>query len=163
MKKGNTKAHGKVDSAKKAAKPGKSESRDISAYACRAMVYGAISGHGISRGDVEGLCRRFSDENPRVDVTKCPVVMFTDDGTPVNRAVVMLLSKYAPAGAKVSSADGKTVLVVGPAAREIVSCLDTEAGKPQKLKTKIRVECPFPVNRRLKCFGGRRVSDYINR
>ena len=140
----------------------KSESRDISAYACRAMVFGAVSGHGISRDSIERACERYSDENPRVDVTKMPLFMWTDDGTPESHAIVAMVRKWCKR-CSVASEDGKTVLVVGTAAREIVSKLELGNGTVQRLKTKYRISCPFPMDRKLKCFGGERVGDHVRR
>lgn len=139
-----------------------SECRDISAYACRAMVYGAISGHGISRQSIEDLCRRYCDENPKVDVTQMPIVLATDDGTPENSAVVRLVKRYCR-GAFVASEDGRSVILIGPAAKEIVSKLDFSSCRVKKMRTKTRVECGFPVGRRLKCFGGERVRDHLGK
>jgi len=138
----------------------KSESRDISAYVCRAMVYGAISGHGITRDSIEKICAKYSDDNPKVDITKLPIVMVSDDGTPENRAIVFLAKKYCKKCSVVST-DGKTVLIVGTAAKEIVSKLDFTNCGVQKLKTKMRVSCTFPLNKKLKCFDGEKVSDHI--
>lgn len=138
----------------------KSESRDISAYVCRAMVYGAISGHGITRESIEKICAKYSDDNPKVDITKLPIVMVSDDGTTENHAIVSLAKKYCKKCSVVSD-DGKTVLIVGTAAKEIVSKLDFANCEVQKLKTKTRVSCAFPLNKKLKCFGGEKVSDHI--
>ena len=138
----------------------KSESRDISAYVCRLMVYGAVSGHGISRESIERLCERYSDENPRVDVTKMPVFMVTDDGTPLNSALSALVRKLCM-GDYVSSDDGRNLLLVGSAANEIVAKLDLKKAGIRKLKTKIRMECPFPTERKFRCFGGKRIIDVL--
>ena len=138
----------------------KSDTLDISAYVCRLMVYGAVSGHGISRDSIERLCERYSDENPRVDVTKMPVFMVTDDGTPLNSTLATLVRRHCK-GAYVSSADGKNLLLVGSAANEIVSKLDLKKSGVKKLKTKIRMECPFPTERKFKCFGGKRITDFL--
>lgn len=139
-----------------------SKKRDISAYVCRAMVYGAISGHGITRESIEKICARYSDDNPKVDITKLPIVMVSDDGNPENRAIVSLAKKHCKRCSVVSN-DGKTILIVGTAAKEIVSKLDFSDCKIQKLKTKTRVSCGFPLNRKLKCFGGEKVSDHIKK
>lgn len=138
----------------------KSETRDISSYVCRAMVYGAVSGHGITRERIERLCERYSDENPRIDVTKLPIVMWTDDGEPENRAIVSMIKKNCKKSS-ISSEDGKTVLLIGTPAREIVSKMELSECNVNRLKTKIRVSCGFPVSKKLKCFGGERVIDHV--
>lgn len=140
----------------------KSDMRDISSYVCKVMVYGAISGHGISRADIESLCERYSDDNPRVDITKLPIVMLTDDGSAEDRAIMSLVKKHCKK-CSIFSDDGKTVLIVGLAAKEIVSKLDYTNCEVKNLKTKVRVRLPnrFPINRKMKCFGGDRVCDKI--
>ena len=139
-----------------------SETRDISSYVCRAMVYGAVSGHGIGREEIERLCERYSDENPKVDVTKLPLVLLVDDGSEGIRAAISLAKRHCRKSAVVSK-DGKSVLIVGLAAKEIVSKLDVDDSKVQKLKTKYRIPCGFPLKRALKCFGGERVADHVRK
>lgn len=124
------------------------------------MVYGAVSGHGISRDKIERLCERYSDDNPRIDVTKMPIVMWSDDGKPENRAIVSMIKKNCKKSS-ILSEDGKTVLLVGTAAKEIVSKMELSCSKINRLKTKIKVNCGFPVSKKLKCFGGEKVCDHI--
>lgn len=143
-----------------AKRPKKSESRDISAYVCRAMVYGAISGHGISRDRIERLCERYSDENPRLDVTKMPIFMWSDHGNPLDKAIFALARKWCRK-CSIFSDDGKTLLLVGNAAKEIVSKMDFSNAKTHRLKTKTRIECEFPTTKKLKCFNGEKVSDHM--
>ena len=138
-----------------------SEKRDISAYACRIMVYGAVSGHGISREQIESICKTYCDANPKVDVTKLPIVMvWEDDAVPERKAMLGLIRDYCQ-DCSVFSEDGKTALVVGKAAEELVSSLKPKKKDMQTLKTKVRIRCEFPKNRKFKCFCGERIMDRI--
>lgn len=137
-----------------------SEKLDLSSYACNVMIFGAVSGHGITREMVENLCIRYSDEHPRVDITKMPVVMARDDGKAVNKALLSLIKEYCADCATVSE-DGNAALMVGLSAKEVVASLRPKFANAHRLRTKYRIECPISLNRKFKCFNGMSVGERL--
>ena len=142
-------------------------SRDITSFVTRQMLLGNISTLSIDRFTLEKAIERYCADNPRVDPTAMPLVGVSDKGNsdPVNKAILQLAKKHCGArGSRsaVFSPDGNSAIIFGKSAREIVSRLSIPPNaKVMHLKTKMKVACDFPVNRKLECFGGERVADHI--
>lgn len=144
-----------------------SSNRDITSYVTKMMLLGNISTTGISREEIEKALERYCDENPRIDATSLPIVGASDkkEKDPVSKAIISLAKKYCGTrGSKsaVFSKDGKSVLIFGKPAKEIVSKM--RIGKNatvERLKTKIKVKGELPLDKNLNCFGGEKISDKI--
>lgn len=156
-KKKNTKA----DSSKELPK------RDITAFVTMQMLSGNISILKIPRSDLEKALEQYCNENPTIDATKIPLVGFCDKNgkDEVAKAIISLSKKYC--GVKGSrtaifSKDGHSVIIFGKSAKEIISKISVKkAAKVERLKTKIKVRALFPIEKKLNCFGGEKVSDHI--
>ena len=140
--------------------------RDITPYVTKQKLSGNIAAIGIPRSEIESALERYCNENPSVDATDIPLVgLYDRSGTDqVVKAVVALARKHCgERGSKsaIFSADGHGVIIFGKSAREIVSKVSVGNAKVERLKTKIKVRSEFPVNKKLKCFGGERVCDHI--
>lgn len=137
--------------------------RDITSFVTRAMLLGNISSLGIPRDDIEKAVRRYCIENPRSDVTQMPLIGFSDKNE-TSKAIIALAKRHCgPRGSKtaVFSKDFHSVIIFGRSAQEIMSKIDFSNVKVEFLKTKIKIDNIFPANRKLKCFGGEKVADYI--
>ena len=141
--------------------------RDITAFVTMQMLSGNISILKIPRVDLEKALEKYCNENPTIDATKIPLVGFCDKNgkDEVAKAVISLSKKYC--GAKGSrtaifSKDGHSVIIFGKSAKEIISKISVEKdAKVEHLKTKIKAMVPFPIEKKLNCFGGEKVSDHI--
>lgn len=144
-----------------------SANRDITSYVTKMMLLGNISTMGIPRADIEKAIERYCDDNPRIDATSLPVVGASDKKgkDPVAKAIISLAKKHCGnRGSKsaVFSKDGKSVLIFGKPAKEIVSKMKiSKDSKVERLKTKIKVIGELPIDRKLDCFGGEKISDKI--
>lgn len=140
---------------------------DITSYVTKMMLLGNISTMGIQRADIEKALERYCEENPRVDVISLPMVGVSDrkGKDPVAKAMISLAKRHCGAkGSKsaVVSKDGKSVLIFGKSAKEIVSKTKIKKGADvEHLKTKIKVAGELPLDRKMNCFGGERISDKI--
>ena len=138
-------------------------SRDITSYVTKMMLLGNISTMGIPRANIEKAVERYCADNPKVDATKLPLVGVVH-GDPVSNAVLKLVKKHCASGdgrCAVFSEDRKSAIVFGKAAKEIVSKLTVDDSTVEKLKTKIKVKASFSLTKKLKCFGGERIADYV--
>ena len=170
-KNGKSKTKGKVSVEKKKKRrvaPSKElPKRDITAFVTMQMLSGNISILKIPRADLEKALEKYCIDNPNVDATSIPLVGFCDRNgkDAVAKAVIALAKKHCGSrGSKsaVFSKDGHNVIIFGKSAREIISKLSIEKNaKVEHLKTKIKAKASFPIDRKLNCFGGEKVSDHI--
>lgn len=143
--------------------------RDITAFVTMQMLSGNISILKIPRADLEKALEKYCNENPSIDATKIPLVGFCDKNgkDEVARAVISLAKKYCGTkGTKTAifSKDGHNVIIFGKSAKEIISKISIKKDvKAERLKTKIKIKAPFPTEKKLNCFGGEKVSDYIKK
>ena len=141
--------------------------RDITAFVTMQMLSGNISILKIPRADLEKALEKYCNENPTIDATKIPLVGFCDKNgkDEVAKAVISLAKKYCGAkGSKTAifSKDGHNVIIFGKSAKEIISKISVKKdAKVEHLKTKIKARASFPIEKKLNCFGGEKVSDYI--
>ena len=144
-----------------------SSNRDITSYVTKMMLLGNISTMGIPRAEIEKALERYCDENPRIDATSLPIVGASDKKgkDPVSKAIISLAKKHCGTnGSKsaVFSKDGKAVLIFGKPAKEIVSKMKiSKNAAVERLKTKIKVSGDLPLDKKLNCFGGEKISDKI--
>ena len=145
----------------------KAPRRDITSYVTKQMLIGNIASVGIPRSEIESALERYCNENPTVDATDMPLVGLYDKTgeNAVVKAVIALSKKHCGergSRSAVFSKDGLGVILFGKSAREIVSkVVIGRNAEVEHLKTKIKVRCDFPVNKKMKCFGGEKVSDHI--
>lgn len=141
--------------------------RDITAFVTMQMLSGNISILKIPRADLEKALEKYCNENPTIDATKIPLVGFCDKNgkDEVAKAVISLAKKYCGAkGSKTAifSKDGHNVIIFGKSAKEIISKISVKKdAKVEHLKTKIKARASFPIENKLNCFGGEKVSDHI--
>lgn len=136
--------------------------RDITSYVTKIMLSGNVTSLGIPREDIVDCLEKYCEANPRVDATAMPVVGVSLKGDPdgVRKAVLALAKKHLRNNGAVFSKGYQSVLIFGKAAKELVSKSVT-SGDAERLKTKVKVLAGFPLNRKLDCFGGEKISDYI--
>jgi hypothetical protein len=141
--------------------------RDITSYVTKQMLSGNISILKIDRSEIERALERYCNENPSIDPTSMPLVGLSDrDGKDkMAKCAISLLKKYCGnRGSKtaVFSKDGHSAIVFGRSAKEIISKISIpEDVEVEHLKTKMKVRCDFPYEKKLKCLNGEKVSDHI--
>lgn len=146
--------------------------RNITSFVTRQMLLGNISTLGISRTEIERSLEKFSTEHPKVDVTAMPFVgislnLSVGDKLKQSKALIALGKKHCGrkgSGTAIFSKDFHSMILFGPTAKEIVSKITfPKTAALQHLKTKIKIVGELPLNKKLKCFGGEKISDYIKK
>lgn len=140
--------------------------RDITSFVTKQMLSGNISILKIARCDIEKALERYCEENPKVDATNIPLVgIYNRNGNDAEaKAIISLAKKYCGTrGSRTAifSPDGNGAIIFGKSAKEIVSKISTKGALVEYLKTKMKIKCGFPVDRKLNCFGGEKVSDHM--
>lgn len=145
------------------------ELKEMEKYARRVLKYPSMPKNCFDPTDVAKLYLARKAENPKDFKPELQDILAVSysDGEPnaeESRAIIRLLRKFCRRNCVFAKkGKGEAAFVLGAAATEIIRYAKVEWDGYELTKTGlVKIPWKFPVNRKLKCFGGEKVIDHMD-
>lgn len=143
----------------------KEEKNKLEKFVEREMKSKTMKEAGFSKTKVLKLFSDYIKTNPGFNYSDSAIFITSYDGKDEDRKEGMAIIKLIEENCKdcsIVSKDKHKAILIGTASEEIASKIkiDFATAVPDG-KNRVRLDCKFPKNRKLKCFGGKKVSDVM--
>lgn len=144
----------------------KIDKNDVVEFVSKFMKKSQVKATGIS---ATRLIRLFSDElksNRKFSLVSPSILIVSykdgDKDEVACRALINMIAKHCKVHAAVDARKHHAILI-GKGADEISSKMSFEFDKVVRTKKTVKIPVVFPYDKKMKCFGGAKVSDEIKR